>query len=273
MDGNAISIVTIFSLKKLRIHAGKFICNITVILILFTETDQVWIDCQDDDGICVFCNKKTKKLKRVTQTLHKCTTPQVKEAIFDLLHAEQIDSSGLDNKLISYHKCCMKQLQHKVKYSPNKSVAGKRNFQYFSEAYNKTKSFVVKSIIRGNNVSTLSDVYELFTEYCMAAVSDDSEPDLSLYRCDYLLNKLKKEISSLDSSVVKKRTYLYNKSSSLSDLLRATRISSPELDDLRFAAFTIRKQILSLKSMNLNLKHINNLWKLVRKSVKFQLLC
>lgn len=159
---------------------------------------------------------------------------------------------------IYYHKSCLVQMQYKINYTPNKSTnAGKRHFKIFAVAYEKTKKFVHKFIIHENKVSTLTDVYELLTEYCMDDVSDNSEPDLSLYRCDYLLSKLKRDIKSLASSVVQKRTYLYNNSSSLSDLLRATKMSPPSSDFLRNTAFTIRRQILAMKSMDLDLKHKN----------------
>lgn len=165
--------------------------------------------------------------------LHKCNTNDMKSKIT----ARFEHSESLDMNNIYYHKRCS---------GVSKTGTKKTQIQNSNEdtrSFLNMKRFVIENIIKKEQVFSLSDLYEIYTE---DLIRNNQEVDPNLRGRHYMLAKLKTSITNLSSVQFNKKTYVLSKSLSVKKVLEEM-IPKNDETSLKTISFKIRKEILSME--------------------------
>lgn len=183
---------------------------------LHCDTNRTEFVCETDkrqyENMCIFCRSKTKRRKGRLQQLHQCSTRPIRDRILELVQGTtNMNYSDID--IFCYHKPCMNKYEYSFSRLANPRDVIPVDQKVFKGAYKFTKSYVEKNVIQSKDVSLLAYIHNIFTEeYIMlhkVIAREGKQPKVP--RTDYLLKRLKYDITNLSSTVISNKTYIYNK--------------------------------------------------------------
>lgn len=104
-----------------------------------------------------------------------------------------------------------------------------------------------KNIIKKQQIYPLSDIYAIFVEAfteLTAHSENESAKNADCYKCDYLLGKLKKDLTDLDTCVYNRKSYLHTKSTNMKNVIASIKDSPQDDKSIKSIAYYLRNKIL-----------------------------
>lgn len=177
--------------------------------------NQDWIDMAETLK-CTFCNQLYRKQNRRFQKLSHATTSNKRSQIYNILvglNKQNLnDFDDFDKSTVHYHTTCFND--HRSRFerqiTPQKSQQDVSKQSVHSTVFSKLFKNLNDSLIQADEVRALSDIYNTYK-----AIFEEEKESMNLsssetvFRSQYLLDRILKHLPSLTKTVFKYRTYVH----------------------------------------------------------------
>lgn len=152
-----------------------FLFNDKFIIFAAIEPDleDGYLDVMPESSVCVLCERRFRKVRRLNQSVTKTTLDSKKEHLLQILRAmgkqDKVDELGTVQSM-SYHTTCLSDLAYKYfkqrSLQRNTSTEGQSEWankrDIHSATFSKMKQNIVETLIDNNEVRALSDIYDIY---------------------------------------------------------------------------------------------------------------